>query len=161
MKILRLISAALIVCSAVVWSQSTEVKAKPITDDDIKLLRQDLQQAKDQIIADTMQFTTDEKASFWPVYKEYAAQQQGIAAKRLTIITEYAQALDKMDDAKANELTQRMFQIEDETQSLRKSFHPKFVKTLGAKRAAKFYQVDNRLTMMVNVQLASEVPLIP
>jgi len=44
---------------------------------------------------------------------------------------------------------------------LRQSYWPKFMKALGAKRAAKFYQVDNRLTMMVNIQLASEIPLIP
>jgi len=38
---------------------------------------------------------------------------------------------------------------------------PRFEKALGAKRAAKFYQVDNRLSMMINLQLASMVPLIP
>jgi hypothetical protein len=66
-----------------------------------------------------------------------------------------------MDDAKASSLTQRMFNIDDQTQSLRKKYFPKFEKALGAKRAAKFYQVDNRVTMMMNVQLATEVPLIP
>jgi hypothetical protein len=54
-----------------------------------------------------------------------------------------------------------MFAIEDETQTLRKEYFPRFEKALGAKRAAKFYQVDNRLSQMINLQLASEVPLIP
>jgi hypothetical protein len=66
-----------------------------------------------------------------------------------------------MDDASASSLTQRLFQIEDETQALRKKYFNRFESALGAKRAAKFYQVDNRLTMIVNIQLASEVPLIP
>jgi hypothetical protein len=35
------------------------------------------------------------------------------------------------------------------------------MKALGAKRAAKFYQVDNRLSLLVNLQLTSEIPLIP
>jgi hypothetical protein len=35
------------------------------------------------------------------------------------------------------------------------------MKALGAKRAAKFYQVDNRLSLMVNLQLAAAIPLIP
>jgi hypothetical protein len=160
-RILRLFLVALILCSAVAWGQTVKVQAKPLTDEDVKLMRQDLQAAKDQIITHSMQFTPSEKSAFGPVYTEYAAQQHGIAAKRLQIITEYAQTLDKMDNAKANELTERMFRIEDETQALRKSFYPRFVKALGAKRAAKFYQVDNRLTMMVNVQLTVEIPLIP
>jgi hypothetical protein len=32
---------------------------------------------------------------------------------------------------------------------------------VGAKRAARFDQVDNHLSMMVNVKLASEIPLVP
>jgi hypothetical protein len=35
------------------------------------------------------------------------------------------------------------------------------MKALGAKRAAKFYQVDNRITLLINIQLAANIPLIP
>jgi hypothetical protein len=35
------------------------------------------------------------------------------------------------------------------------------MKALGAKRAAKFYQVDNRLGLIVNLQLTALIPLIP
>jgi hypothetical protein len=142
-------------------SQTSEVHAKPITDADVKLMREDIQSMKTQVITDTMTFNEKEAAAFWPLYKEYAAAQNSIAQKRLALITDYAQSLDKMDDAKARNLTDRLFAIEDETQALRKKYFPRFDKALGAKRAAKFYQVDNRLTQMVNVQLASEVPLIP
>jgi hypothetical protein len=65
-----------------------------------------------------------------------------------------------MDRPKAHDLTEGLFAIEDETQTLRKEYIPRFESALGAKRAAKFYQVDNRLTQMVNTQLASEIPLI-
>lgn len=54
-----------------------------------------------------------------------------------------------------------MFAIDDEIQALREKYFSRFEEALGAKRAAKFYQVDSRLTQMVNLQLTSEVPLIP
>jgi hypothetical protein len=142
-------------------SQTADVTAKPITDADIKLLREDLQSKKNQVIANTMMFDDKEAAVFWPIYKEYAAAQHLIAQKRLALITDYAQNLDKMDDAKAHDLTNRWFATEDETQALRKQYFPRFEKALGAKRAAKFYQVDNRLSQMVDIQLASQIPLIP
>jgi Spy/CpxP family protein refolding chaperone len=142
-------------------AQTTNVQAKPLTDDDIKMLREDIQAVKDDIIKNTMQFSDSESQAFWPVYKEYAKEQHAIADDRLSLIHDYARNLDSMDDAKASSLTQRMFNIDDQTQSLRKKYFPKFEKALGAKRAAKFYQVDNRVTMMMNVQLATEVPLIP
>jgi len=147
--------------SYVIFSQTADVRAKPITDADVQLLRQDIQSVKNKVITDTMSFNEKEAAAFWPVYKEYAAAQHSVATRRLAIITDYAQNLDKMDDAKARELTDRMFAIDDETQALRKQYFPRFEKALGAKRAAKFYQVDNRLTQMVDLQITSEVPLIP
>lgn len=162
MKTLRLLFAAvLIMVSASVLAQTTAVQAKPLSDDDLKLLKEDVQAVKDEVIRHTMQFTQPEDAAFWPVYRDYAKEQRAIADKRLSLITEYAQNLDKMDDAKASDLTQRLFQVEDDLQSLRKQYFSKFQKALGAKRAAKFYQVDNRLSMFINIQLASEIPLIP
>jgi len=108
-----------------------------------------------------MQFSQAEAESFWPIYREYARQQHAVADKRLAIITDYAQHLDKMNDEKAKSLTEQFFNVDDEEQALRKTYFPKFSRALTPKRAAKFFQVDNRLTMMVDVQLASEVPLIP
>lgn len=162
MKVTKVILAgALGMVSVLALAQTPTVEAKPLTDQDIKLLREDVQAVKDDVIRHTMEFTEAEDAVFWPVYREYAKEQRIIAEKRFKLITDYAQNLDKMENSKASSLTQQFFQIEDDTQALRKQYFSKFEKALGAKRAAKFYQVDNRLTMIVNIQLASEIPLIP
>jgi hypothetical protein len=108
-----------------------------------------------------MQFTDAESAAFWPVYKDYASEQKTIAEQRFAAIMEFAKHFDTMTDADASSLTKKMLQVEDSTQDLRRKYFPKFEAAIGAKRAARFYQVDNRLTMILNVQLASEIPLIP
>lgn len=66
-----------------------------------------------------------------------------------------------MDDATASDLAKQQFDIENETAKLRSEYWPTFAKAIGAKRAAKFYQVDNRLSLMVNLEMASDIPLIP
>ena len=58
-------------------------------------------------------------------------------------------------------MAHRMLGIDDKIVRLRENYWPKFEKAVGAKRAAKFYQVDSRLSLMVNLQLASGIPLIP
>ena len=161
MTTVRIILALGLLVAASAIAQTVQVQAKPLSDNDIKLLREDVQAVKDEVITHTMQFTIAESAAFWPVYREYSQEQHAIADKRFGIITEYAQNLDKMEDQKASSLTKRFFDVEEEAQALRKKYFTKFEKALGAKRAAKFYQVDNRLTMIMNIQLASEVPLIP
>lgn len=142
-------------------AQTAEVSAAPLTDTDIQLLRSDLQADKNKVIADTMQFSEAESSAFWPVYRDYVRDQQKIGNERLEVIKDYAKNYDSMNDDKARDMVQRMINVEDETLNLREDYWPKFMKALGAKRAAKFYQVDNRITMMVNLQLASAIPLIP
>src|SRR5689334_2402386 len=107
MKPLTTLLAVTMLLSAAAFAQQSNVQAKPLTDQDIQMLRQDVQQTKNQIITDTMQFTTAEAAKFWPVYNKYADAQHGLADKRLALITDYAQNYDKMSDAKAQELTDR------------------------------------------------------
>jgi hypothetical protein len=143
------------------FAQTAEVTATPLTDTDIHLLRSDLQAGKNKVIADTMQFTDAESTAFWPVYEDYWRDQQKIGDERLQVIKDYAKNYDSMTDDKARDMVQRMINVEDETLNLREDYWPKFMKALGAKRAAKFYQVDNRITLMVNLQLASAIPLIP
>ena len=161
MRVRGLVLAAAFLGAASCFAQDIAVvTVRPLTDDDIKLMRQDVQSQKEGIIKDTMQFTDAEGTAFWPVYKLYATDQKAIGDKRLALITDYAKQYDTLSDSDAKSLTQRMLQIDDDTLALRKKYLPKFQTAIGAKRAAMFYQVDNRLTLIVNVQLASVIPLI-
>ncbi len=142
-------------------AQTVDVKAQPLTDTDIQLLRSNLQVDKNEIIAHTMRFTEAESTAFWPVYRDYSHEQQEIGDARVQLIKDYAKNYDSMDDAKANDMVQRLLGIDAKFTKLREDYWPKFEKALGGKRAAKFYQVDSRLSLMINLQLASEIPLIP
>lgn len=159
MRILMTI-CALFALLTVASAQTASVAAKPLTDSDIQLLRSDIQADKNDIIHATMQFNDAESKAFWPVYRDYARDQQVIGDERVRLIKDYAANYDSMDDAKARDMVQRMINIEDKTLNLREDYWPKFMKALGAKRAAKFYQVDNRLSLIINVQLMAAIPLV-
>jgi len=148
------------VLSVLTSAQTAADTAKPLSDSDIQLLRSDVQAGKNEIITATMQFTDPESTAFWPVYRDFARDQQKIGDERLKLIKDYAANYDTMDDNKAKDMVQRMINFEDKTLNLREDYWPKFMKALGAKRAAKFYQVDNRLSLLVNLQLTSAIPLI-
>jgi hypothetical protein len=132
-----------------------------VTDTDIQLLRSDLQTGKKKVIADTMQFTDSESSAFWPVYRDYEYGQQVIGDERAKLIKDYLVKYDTLDNGAAKSMVDQMIDIDQELLTLREQFWPQFVKALGPKRAAKFYQVDNRLSLLVNTQLSSNIPLIP
>jgi len=160
MKMLVALWAVSFLLTSADWAQTTEVTAKPLTDTDIQLLRSDVQSAKNDIIAHTMQFTDTESKAFWPVYRDYARDQQAIGDDRVQLIKDYAANFDTMNNDKAKDLAERMMNIDKKNVNLRESYWPKFMNALGAKRAAKFYQVDYRLSLIINVKLASEIPII-
>jgi Spy/CpxP family protein refolding chaperone len=139
---------------------SVTVTAKPLTDSDIALLRHDVQADKMAIIKKTMQFTDAEAAVFWPLYRNYAHEQHAIGDKEYQLIKDYGQNYGQMTDAKAAELAQKTFEIEQARHDIQVKYWPQFEKALTAQRAAKFYQVDRRLTLMIDLELSSEVPLM-
>jgi len=161
MRMLMATCASLVLLCVTASAQTGGVSVKPLSDTDLQLLRSDVQADKNKIIADTMQFTDAESTAFWPVYRDYARDLQVIGDDRVQVIKDYAQNYDSLDDNKAKDMVQRMINIEDRTLNLREDYWPKFMKALGAKRAAKFYQVDNRITLLINIQLAANIPLIP
>ena len=155
------VCSSLVLLSGFVCAQTADGSAKPLTDSDIQLMRSDIQAGKNQIITATMQFSDAESKAFWPIYRDFARDQQVIGDERVQLIKDYAANYDSMDDNKAKDMVQRMINVEDKTLNLREDYWPKFMKALGAKRAAKFYQVDSRLSLLINLQLTSAIPLIP
>jgi hypothetical protein len=133
---------------------------RPVTDDDIAVLRQDVQADKTQIITQNMTFTESQSAAFWPVYRNYAHEQQIIGDQRVALIKDYAAQYDSMTDAQAAGFIAKALEYDANNLSLRKKYVPLFTHAIGSKQTAKFYQVDNRLTLLVNVQLAALLPII-
>ncbi len=136
------------------------VEAKPLTESDIALLREDVQARKMEIITAAMNFTDAEATGFWPLYRDYANEQQKLGDKKYQIIKDYAQNYGQMNDTKAAELTGKMLELDKAAFENREAYWPRFEKVLGAKRAAKFFQVDRRLSLMIDLELTSEIPIL-
>jgi hypothetical protein len=126
----------------------------------ISLLRKDLRSGKKQLIAANMTLTDGEAQKFWPVYDRYAAEIEKLNTDRIAIIKEYAANFDKLTDAEAASLNKRSIANDNSVTSLRQKFAPQFGKTLGGKNLARFFQIDKRLGLLIDLQLASEIPIV-
>ena len=127
---------------------------------DIQLLREDLRSQKKQIVAANMQLTDAEATKFWPVYDQYASALTKIGDDRLAIIKEYAQNYDIMTDAQAKGLIQRWAAADEQGLHLRMQYIPKFEEVLPGKKAALFFQLDRRMGLLIDLQLASMIPMV-
>ena len=53
-----------------------------------------------------------------------------------------------------------MFELEKRRTKLKKKYFKKFEKAVSAVVAAKFIQIENQINLLVDLQIASELPLI-
>jgi len=129
-------------------------------DKDIQLLREDVRSQKKQLVAANMPLTADEATKFWPVYDQYAADSAKIGDSRVALIKEYAANYNTMTDAQANDLMKRASAIDQGFNALRSSYVPKFEKVISAKKTALWFQLDRRLDLLINLQLAANIPVV-
>jgi hypothetical protein len=160
MKVITVLAVLVLLCANTVLLAQTNAQVRPLTDDDIAMLRADIQADKTTVIGKTMQLTDVQAKAFWPLYHEYANAQQKIGDQRVSLIKDYAAHYDTLTDEEANDYMTRLMKYDKDNYNLRAKYYPKFKKAIGAKQAAKFFQVDNRLSLLINVQLADLIPII-
>jgi hypothetical protein len=131
-----------------------------ISDQDISMLRKDIRSEKKQIIAANVPLTDTEAQKFWPVYDQFTAELVQINNDKYALIKEYAQSYGSMTDAQANDWAQRLLKLDVNVTELRLKYWPNFRKLLPPKKAALYEQVERRAQMLIDVQLASQIPLL-
>jgi len=126
----------------------------------IDLIRADVKAEKVQILGAMMQFTPDEAATFWPIYKSYDAELTKLGDRKLALIKEYADNYDTLTDAKVDELVQKHFALVSDRNALMKKCYEQVKSKMGAKTAARFVQVEHQLVMIIDLQIASQLPTV-
>jgi|ERR1700690_620908 len=129
------------------------------TDEDIKLLRKDLRSQKKQIVAANMNLTDAEAEKFWPVYDQYTAEVAKINDVKAALIKEYLQTSDTMNGEQAESYIRKRGAVEESLMQLRLKYIPVFRKVLSGRQTALFFQIDWRLGLLIDLQLA-QMPLI-
>ena len=131
-----------------------------VTDQDVRLLRENMQSDKKMIVAANMLLTDKEAEKFWPVYDQYAAELAKINDAKLTVIKEYAINYENLSDTQAQDLAKKWTQADEKTVELRLQYLAKFQTIIPGKKIARFFQVDHRITSVMDLQLASQIPLV-
>jgi hypothetical protein len=177
MKFLNHIFLATFLISAMVaappgWAQSkseqveSNTSAPPKSDAQknvqayIELLRRNVRQEKSEIMGSVMVLSAQDATKFWPIYSEYDAQLAKLNDQRVENIKEYARTYDQMTDEKADELIQKSLAYQKQRAELLAQTYDKVKQALGAVTAARFAQVEHQLLLIIDLQIASSLPLV-
>jgi hypothetical protein len=126
----------------------------------VELARSDIRLNKALIVAQNLPLTEDEAVDFWPLHREYETDLNKILDERLAGIEEFIKNYGTMSDAEANKLAKKSFELEESRTDLKRKYYKQFCKVIPPVKAARFFQIENQLNMVVDLRVAGSLPLI-
>ncbi len=126
----------------------------------IKMMREEAGQDRRQIVKANMLLTETEAAKFWPLYDSYRDARAKLGDRKVRMITDFAASENSMSQDEATRLTKQYFSIEKDKIKVKEAYVAKMSKVLSARTVARFFQIDQKLDAIVDVNIAANVPLI-
>jgi hypothetical protein len=151
-----LFAGGALVVSGTAWAQSAFAGDEAF----LQLLKSDIQNETTDIIGRLMEFSTQEAAAFWPIYNEYDQALDKLADRRIQLIKEYSGVYADISDEKAAELGDSWLDVLAEREKLRREYFDKFASALSPAKALRVMQIENRLQLLIDMQISKELPLV-
>jgi len=136
------------------------VVAADDTDDFIELLRSDLRADKQALVELAMDLNEADANIFWPIYKKYEAERTVLGDRMVKLIKSYPGAVNVTEVQTVAMLGDEWIKIQEERIKLTKKYYKQVSKQLAPRIAVRWVQIEFRILMLINLQLAAEIPLV-
>jgi hypothetical protein len=128
--------------------------------EDIDIIQSVYGKDKKTLVEAYMAIPQAKTTAFWKLYDEYEDKRKALGRKKITILEQYAENYDKLDNAKALQLAQSAISNNMEMDKLHATYLQKFGTVVGGKDAAKLFQLENYLNTMIKMELLDHIPFI-
>ena len=128
--------------------------------DQIELTRTYIEANRQTIVTVVLNLTEEESKTFWPIYKEYRADVQGLNDRLIALIKEYAENYVNLTDEKSADLMIRNLDIEEDRLLYKRIYIDDFLEALSPSKVARFYQIENKMDSVIRADLAIAIPLM-
>jgi len=125
-----------------------------------ELAKSDLKMEYKAIIIETLMFSDAEAEAFWPIFNTFMDDKNALLDDRMKLLKDYSENFDTLDDAKIDELVSRSITNSAERIKIRKAYYKKLKKVLPTRKAGKLYQIDNQVSVLLDFQIISQIPVI-
>jgi hypothetical protein len=148
------ITSAMLALSPLCRAQNQE----PSMASAIEVVRADMGADRAKIITEAMKFSDKDAAAFWPIYRKYEYERSTVDDRRVAVIKEYAEKYSTLTDADAKSMAERMFDCDSRLAALKKKYFKKFNTVLPAFTVTKFFQLEHRIDLLVDMKVESSLP---
>jgi len=146
---------------------ATSANAQPsndavMTHEQLKVAKELVETERDMTLIINLDLTPEESETFWPLYEEYRQKVRSIRGRKLSLIEAYAERYraGTVDDDFAEMAIKDALKIQLETVKIRQKYWKKFRRIVPAIKAARFYQLENKMDTEIDFVLAGGIPLV-
>jgi len=130
----------------------------PTLDSAIQLARANMQADRTTLITAGMNFSDKDGAAFWPMYRQYEYERSKLDDRRVAVIKEYTQKYPNLTGAEAKAMAVEMLECDARLAELKKKYFKKFNQVLPALTVTKFFQLERRVDLMMDMQVEDSLP---
>ena len=131
---------------------------EPTIDSTIAVVRANMRADRTVLITTGMNFSDKDGAAFWSIYQQYDHERSMLDDRRAAVIKQYTQKYPKLTDAEAKAMADQMLDCESRLAELKKKYYKKFNRVLPALTVTKFFQLEHRVDLMMDMQVESSLP---
>jgi hypothetical protein len=109
-----------------------------------------------------MRLSVAEADKFWPVYRAYEKDLGDVGDRKLALIREFMahHKAGTLDDRNSKDLAGKWLQNSQDRLDLWKKYHQQISEAVSPIRAAQFLQIENQMAIFIDMNIASEAPVI-
>lgn len=111
------------------------------------------------IVGANMNLSEAQAKAFWPLYDAYEARMDKLDDRHAAEVKAYAEHYQTLTDKDASNKLDEVIAIKQARLDVQKEFVPKFRAATGSINTTRFYQIDNKLSAMIQCDIAQIVPL--
>lgn len=126
----------------------------------IEMVKRDINAERRTIVAEAMDIATDKETEFWQTYNAMEKELGILVDMRVANINKFADNYENVTDDIAGDLANTYFEIETKRVKIYKTYYKKVAKLIGKKDASRFIQLLDQIQLIIDMQVAAEVPLI-
>jgi hypothetical protein len=125
----------------------------------IEVIRGQIKMDRQAVVAANMTLSATQSENFWPLYRKYHGERDGLIDRRVALLTEFRDNRMGMTADQAKQILEDALSLENDIGKLKRKYAPKFQKVLSPRATLRYYQIENKLDTIIDYELASVVPL--
>lgn len=126
----------------------------------LEMIKRDINAERRTIVAEALTIPLEQETEFWHMYNAMEQELDLITDRRAKNIRKFADNYENVTDDIANDLAKSYFEMQASRLKINKSYYKKAAKLISKKEAARFIQLLGQIQLLIDIQIAAEVPLI-